>query len=56
MRLLFFGTPEFAVPTLAALVAAGVPPRLVVSQPDRPAGRGRRLVSPPVVRWARERS
>jgi methionyl-tRNA formyltransferase len=56
LRLLFFGTPEFAVPTLAALVAAGVPPRLVVSQPDRPAGRGRRLVSPPVVRWARERS
>ena len=53
-RLLFFGTPEFAVPTLAALVAAGRPPVLVVTQPSRPAGRGQRAQDPPVATWARE--
>ncbi len=53
-RILFFGTPEFAVPTLAALVAAGRPPVRVVTQPSRPAGRGRHPQDPPVARWARE--
>jgi methionyl-tRNA formyltransferase len=53
-RILFFGTPDFAVPTLAALVAAGRPPVLVVTQPARPAGRGQRLQDSPVARWARE--
>jgi methionyl-tRNA formyltransferase len=53
-RILFFGTPEFAVPTLAALVAAGRVPALVVTQPARPAGRGQRPQDPPVARWARE--
>jgi methionyl-tRNA formyltransferase len=52
--LVFFGTPEFAVPTLAALVAAGRPPLRVVTQPPRPAGRGRRPLQPPVARWATE--
>ena len=47
-RLVFFGTPEFALPALEALVAAGRRPALVVTQPARPAGRGRRLVEPPV--------
>lgn len=42
-KIVFFGTPEFAVPTLNALVNAGRAPILVVTQPDRPAGRGRRL-------------
>ncbi|HEV7503763.1 MAG TPA: methionyl-tRNA formyltransferase [Thermoanaerobaculia bacterium] len=54
-RIVFFGTPEFAVPTLAALVAAGRAPVRVVTQPARPAGRGQRLQDPPVARWARER-
>ncbi len=53
-RLAFFGTPEFALPTLQALVAAGRAPLLAVTQPDRPAGRGQRLQAPPVARWARE--
>lgn len=53
-RIVFFGTPQFAVPALEALVAAGRPPVLVVTQPPRPAGRGRRLVEPPVLRRARE--
>jgi methionyl-tRNA formyltransferase len=41
------------VPALAALCAAGLEPVEVVSQPARPAGRGRRLQDPPVVEWAR---
>ena len=48
MRIAFFGTPDFAVPTLDALVAAGHEVALVVAQPDRPAGRGQRLTPPPV--------
>jgi methionyl-tRNA formyltransferase len=51
--LVFFGTPEFAVPTLEALAAAGRLPAMIVAQPSRPAGRGRRLEDPPVARWAR---
>lgn len=54
MRLAFFGTPDFAVPTLRALHAAGHEIALVVAQPDRPAGRGQKLLSPPTVVFARE--
>lgn len=54
-RILFFGTPELAVPTLAALVEAGRAPVAVVTQPARPVGRGLRLQDPPVAAWARER-
>ncbi|MEE8522850.1 MAG: methionyl-tRNA formyltransferase [Thermoanaerobaculia bacterium] len=54
MRALFFGTPEFAVPILAALVESGIPPLQVITQPARPVGRGRRLRDPPVAAWARE--
>ncbi|GMU66990.1 MAG: methionyl-tRNA formyltransferase [Acidobacteriota bacterium] len=53
-RIVFFGTPAFAVPALEALVAAGRRPVLVVTQPARPAGRGRKLVEPPVAVRARE--
>ncbi|HBL30819.1 MAG TPA: methionyl-tRNA formyltransferase [Acidobacteria bacterium] len=53
--LLFFGTPDFSVPTLAALVEAGHVPALVVTQPARPVGRGRKEQDPPVAQWARER-
>src|ERR1700753_4020442 len=52
--LVFFGTPEFAVPTLAALVAAGRAPVCVVTHPSRPAGRGQQEQPPPVARWARD--
>jgi methionyl-tRNA formyltransferase len=48
LDLIFCGTPHFAVPTLAALVAAGFRVRLVVTQPDRPKGRGLELVASPV--------
>jgi methionyl-tRNA formyltransferase len=50
--IIFFGTPDFAVPTLAALVAAGRVPVLAVTQPSRPAGRGQQAQDPPVARWA----
>lgn len=48
MDLVFCGTPQFAVPTLRALLDAGFPVRLVVTQPDRPSGRGQELAAPPV--------
>ncbi len=48
MRLIFMGTPEFAVPTLDALVAAGHEVVAVYSQPPRPAGRGKKLQPSPV--------
>ena len=53
-RFAFFGTPDFALPTLQALVSAGRTPVVVVTQPDRPAGRGQRVQAPVVARWARE--
>lgn len=54
MRIIFMGTPDFAVPTLDAIVAAGHEVMAVVAQPDRPKGRGHKLVSPPTVQRARE--
>jgi methionyl-tRNA formyltransferase len=48
MRVVFMGTPEFAVPTLRALVASGVEVVAAYTQPDRPAGRGRHLMPSPV--------
>jgi methionyl-tRNA formyltransferase len=54
MKLVFCGTPEFAVPTLEAVVAAGHEVALVVTQPDRAAGRGMELQAPPVKRVAME--
>lgn len=48
MRIVFMGTPEFAVPSLNALLQSGDQVVGVVSQPDRPKGRGHQLVAPPV--------
>ena len=48
MRLAFLGTPAFAVPTLERLVARGHAVLAVVTQPDRPKGRGQTLAPPPV--------
>ncbi len=47
-RLVFLGTPEFAVPSLNRLMSAKVPVVLVITPPDRPSGRGKRLSAPPV--------
>jgi methionyl-tRNA formyltransferase len=55
MKLVFCGTPEFAVPTLEAVIAAGHEVALVLTQPDRAAGRGMGMQSTPVKRVAVER-
>src|SRR5690625_5277032 len=47
-RIIFMGTPDFAVPVLGALMEASYEVVLVVSQPDRPKGRKRELTAPPV--------
>jgi methionyl-tRNA formyltransferase len=47
LRIVYFGTPEFAVPTLRALLASGAQVAAVVSQPDRPRGRGHHLTPTP---------
>ena len=52
LRLVFCGTPQFAVPTLEALIAAGHEIALVVTQPDRPVGRKQVLTAPPVKQTA----
>lgn len=50
MRLVFFGTPEFAVPSLRALVEEGFDVAAVVTQPDKPTGRHRAQTIPPPVK------
>lgn len=52
MRLIFAGTPEFAQVAMAALHTAGHEIVLVLTQPDRPAGRGMKLQPSPVKQWA----
>jgi methionyl-tRNA formyltransferase len=51
-RITFMGTPDFSVPALEALQAAGHEIVLVVTQPDRPKGRGRKIEPPPVKKSA----
>lgn len=55
MRVVFCGTPQFAVPSLRALLDHGFDVRLVVSQPDRPSGRGMQVTPTPVKQLALER-
>jgi methionyl-tRNA formyltransferase len=50
MRIVFFGTPEFAVPSLKALLAAGFEVAAVVTQPDKPQGRSRSTLHPAPVK------
>jgi methionyl-tRNA formyltransferase len=54
MKIVFAGTPEFAVPTLAALHHSEHEVVAVLSQPDRPRGRGQKVVSGPVKQFALE--
>jgi methionyl-tRNA formyltransferase len=53
-RIVFFGTPDFAVPTLEALIESGRKPVAVVTRPARPAGRGQDVSEPPAAEAARE--
>lgn len=48
LKIIFAGTPDFAVPALAALIEAGHEIMLVLTQPDRPSGRGMKLKASPV--------
>ena len=54
MRTVYLGTSEFAADVLRVLAASPHRPELVVTRPDRPRGRGRKLASPPVLEAARE--
>lgn len=54
MRIVFFGSPDFALPSLDALAAAGHDVVLAVSQPAKPVGRSAEVADPPVARRARE--
>ncbi|MEE4272036.1 MAG: methionyl-tRNA formyltransferase [Thermoanaerobaculales bacterium] len=53
MKIAYFGTPDFAVPTLEALVESRHEVVLVVSKPDKPVGRKKVMTSPPVIETAR---
>ncbi|MFZ2486630.1 MAG: methionyl-tRNA formyltransferase [Anaerolineae bacterium] len=53
-RVIFMGTPAFSVPSLAVLVQGGYDVVGVVTQPDRPAGRGRKLEASPVKHFAEQ--
>jgi methionyl-tRNA formyltransferase len=53
-KLLFAGTPDFALQSLRALCKAGLVPTVVLTQPDRRAGRGRKMTESPVKQFARE--
>lgn len=53
MKIVFFGSSDFAIPSLEALVGAGLKPSLVVTKPDAPRGRGRKIY-PAEVRLAAE--
>ena len=55
MRIVFFGSPEAALPSLRGLIEAGHSVELVVTQPDKPAGRGRKLTPCAVKRFAAEK-
>jgi methionyl-tRNA formyltransferase len=56
MRIVFFGTPEFAVPSLESLLHSGYHVAAVVTQPDKPQGRSRSKLVPPPVKVAAERA
>jgi methionyl-tRNA formyltransferase len=53
-KIVFFGTPAFAVTILEELKKTGVMPALIVTAPDKPQGRGLTLTPPPVKIWAQE--
>ena len=52
LKFIFMGTPEFALPALESVKSSGHKLLAVVTQPDRPKGRGHQLAPPPVKVWA----
>ncbi len=55
MKLIFAGSGEFGLPTLKAILGAGHEVELIVTQPDRPAGRGKHITPTPIAALAQER-
>jgi len=55
VKIVFMGTPEFAIPSLKMLVEEGYDVVAVVTQPDKPKGRGNKLTAPPVKEYAVEK-
>lgn len=56
MKIVFMGTPEFAVPSLDMLVKKGYTVEAVITQPDKPKGRGKRVTPPPIKEYAQKKS
>lgn len=54
LRIVFMGTPDFAVESLKALIEAGKNIVAVITAPDKPAGRGKKILSPPIKAFAEE--
>jgi len=54
MKFVLFGTPTIAATTLTELRASGLLPELIVTAPPRPAGRGMKMLEPPVKVWAEQ--
>jgi methionyl-tRNA formyltransferase len=54
LRIIFMGTPEFAVPSLDMLISEGYDVAAAVTQPDKPKGRGNKLTPPPVKEFAQK--
>lgn len=52
LKIIFLGTPEFAVPVLKKLIASDLKPGLVITQPDKPVGRKQELMGPPIKQLA----
>jgi methionyl-tRNA formyltransferase len=55
MRIVFFGSPESAIPSLVKILEGGHKVELIITQPDKPSGRGKTLTSSPVKRFAFEK-
>ena len=56
MKMIFFGSPSSAIPSFQRILESGHEIELVITQPDRPAGRGKKLVSSPVKDYASDRN
>jgi methionyl-tRNA formyltransferase len=56
MRIVFFGSPESAIPSLQRILEEGHTVGLIITQPDRPSGRGKKLTASPVKKFALERN
>ena len=52
IRIVFMGTPEFAVPSLSALLDSGFEVSAVVTAPDRPSGRGQKITTSAIKQFA----